>query len=401
MEVPVKVPYEVQKKVEVPVTVTKLVEVPVESKVIETHAVEMLKDVIKEIVREVTVPLRTRVEVIKEVQLTKTFVQDRLVVTKDRVEVPQPVTVLKEIPLYIERIIEVPVREERIQEKLVELTKQVPVEIVRQVSINVPKVVYIKEQVQVEHQVVHEVHVTTSTERIRNVEVIREIPVEMIREVPLTTYKETIREVLQKETIQIEKLVELQTTREVIKTVDVAKEVHHELVVEVPVLVEVEKPQNALLMRDLISQIHELNAYIDKLHLSTRTSLQRFHFQVKSLERVLAAERSVSFKLREAIEQMHNRPLHVTREVIKEVPVIHEVPVPLPPAATRAVVKDISDDTITETKFQLITMLANERALRLRLSPLACVSVSPTLFRLVEPDVLTWCTDVTQQHVGA
>ena len=120
-----------------------VVEVPVESKVIETHAVEMLKDVIKEIVREVTVPLRTRVEVIKEVQLTKTFVQDRLVVTKDRVEVPQPVTVLKEIPLYIERIIEVPVREERIQEKLVELTKQVPVEIVRQVSINVPKVLYI------------------------------------------------------------------------------------------------------------------------------------------------------------------------------------------------------------------------------------------------------------------
>jgi hypothetical protein len=238
------------------------------------------------------------------------------------------------------------------------------------------------------------------------VEVIKEIPVEMIREVPLTTYKETIREVPQKETIQIEKLVELQTTHEVIKTVDVAKEVHHELVAEVSVLVEVEKPQNALLMRDLISQIHELNAYIDKLHLSTRTSLQRFHFQVKSLERVLAAERSVSFKLREAIEQMHNRPLHVTREVIKEVPVIREVPVPLPPAATRAAVKEISDDTITETKFQLITMLANERALRFCFSRLSLVFLridllSRTSYRLVEPNVLTWCTDVTQQHVGA
>ena len=121
---------------------------------------------------------------------------------------------------------------------------------------------------------------------------------------------------------------------------------------------------------------------------------------------MLAAERSVSFKLREAIEQMHNRPLHVTREVIKEVPVIREVPVPLPPAATRAAVKEISDDTITETKFQLITRLAKERALRFCFSRLSLVFLridllSRTSYRLVEPNVLTWCTDVTQQHVGA
>jgi len=198
--------------------------IPVESNVTETHAVKMFKDVIKEIVREVTLQLRTRVEVIKELQLTKTVVQDMLVVTKDRVEVSQPVTVLEEIPLYNERIIEVPVREERIQEKLVELTRQVPVGLVRQVSINVPKVVHVTEQVQMEHQVVHEVHVTTSTGRIRNMEVIKEIPVEMIRKVPLTTHKATVHEVPQKETIQIEKLVELQTAHEVIKTVDVAKD---------------------------------------------------------------------------------------------------------------------------------------------------------------------------------
>jgi len=215
VEVPVKVPYEVQKKVEVPVTVTNLLEVspppssslclvslfaclpttclppicralpprpaclsmylsilccqsvrgagcspkmpsrfpfaladlfetnhpvsqvPVESKVIETRAVELVKETPKEVVREVTVPILTREEVAKEVHLTKTVVQDRLVVTKDRVEVPQPVTVLKEIPLYTERIVEVPVKEERIQEKVVEMTKQVAVELVRQVSTNV------------------------------------------------------------------------------------------------------------------------------------------------------------------------------------------------------------------------------------------------------------------------
>ena len=137
VEVPVKVPYEVQKKVEVPVTVTKLLEVPVESKVTETRAVELIKETPKEVVREMTVPVLTREEVLKEVQMTKTVVQDRLIVTKDRVEVPQPVTVLKEIPLYHERIVEVPVKEERIQEKVVEMTKQVAVELVRQVSTNV------------------------------------------------------------------------------------------------------------------------------------------------------------------------------------------------------------------------------------------------------------------------
>ena len=34
---------------------------------------------------------------------------------------------------------------------------------------------------------------------------------------------------------------------------------------------------------DLIAQIYELNEFIDKLHLSTRTSLQRRHLQVQRL----------------------------------------------------------------------------------------------------------------------
>ena len=70
---------------------------------------------------------------------------------------------------------------------------------------------------------------------------------------------------------------------------------------------------------------------------------------------------------------MHNRPLHVTREVVKEVPVLYEVPASLPAAATRAAVKETPDDTITETKLQLITMLDNERAFRLCLSSVASV----------------------------
>ena len=70
---------------------------------------------------------------------------------------------------------------------------------------------------------------------------------------------------------------------------------------------------------------------------------------------------------------MHNRPLHVTREVVKEVPVLCEVPMSLPAAATRAAVKETPDDTIAETKLQLITMLDNERAFRLCFLRLACV----------------------------
>ena len=51
-------------------------QVPVESKVIETRAVELVKEMPKEVVREVTVPILTREEVAKEVHLTKTVVQD-------------------------------------------------------------------------------------------------------------------------------------------------------------------------------------------------------------------------------------------------------------------------------------------------------------------------------------
>lgn len=46
---------------------------------------------------QVTVPLCTQQEVIKQMETQKTIIQDRLVVTKERVEVPHPVTVIKEV----------------------------------------------------------------------------------------------------------------------------------------------------------------------------------------------------------------------------------------------------------------------------------------------------------------
>ena len=73
----------------------------------------------------------------------------------------------------------------------------------------------------------------------------------------------------------------------------------------------------------------------------------------------------------QALQQVHNTPLHLTREVIKEVPVVLEVAVPIHSATARAA-KASEDDKIAETKHQLITMLANERSLRLCASSAAC-----------------------------
>mmetsp|Transcript_75844 Transcript_75844/g.123159 ORF Transcript_75844/g.123159 Transcript_75844/m.123159 type:complete len:376 (+) Transcript_75844:1152-2279(+) len=341
-------------------TVTSILEVPVETKTVETHEVEVIRTIPQEIIREVVVPLRTLEEVIKEVQTQKTILLDKLVVTKERIEIPIPVTVIKEIPLYNERIVEVLVKEESVQEKMVEMTRQVAIEVVRQVTTHVPKIVEIREQVLVEKQVLVEVPVYTTSERIRNVEVIKEVPVEMVREVPLFTHKESVREVSLRETTQIEKVVELRTTEEIIKTVQVVKEMHHDHTVEVPVIIEVEKPENAILMKELIVQVQDLKDYISNLHLSTRSSSHRLASQVKNLERVLATERSANTQLREAVEQLQSLPMHVVREVIKEVPVIREVVVSRPSELPRVVNED---DKISESKFQLVNMLASERAL--------------------------------------
>lgn len=112
-----------------------------------------------------------------------------------------------------------------------------------------------KEQVLVEKQVVLEVPIATTTERIRNVEVIQQVPVEVLSQVPLTICKETIREVPQKEMTQTEKLVELRTTEQIIKPVEVVKEIHHDHIQQVPNFIEVERPKNAELIRELIAQV--------------------------------------------------------------------------------------------------------------------------------------------------
>ncbi|MCY3023098.1 MAG: DUF2760 domain-containing protein [Planctomycetota bacterium] len=132
------------------------------------RALAGIKDppVIREVIREVAVPMRDAPpprEVIREV----------------------PVEVIKEVPVEVikEVIKEVPV------EVIKEVIKEVPVEVVREVIKEVP--------VEVIKEIVREVVKEVPVEVIK--EVIREVPVEVVREVvrevPRETVKETIREV--------------------------------------------------------------------------------------------------------------------------------------------------------------------------------------------------------------
>lgn len=107
------------------------------------------------------------------------------------------------------------------------------------------------------------------------------------------------------------------------------------------------------------AQVEDLKEYISTLHLSFRSSSQRLVSQVKSLERTLASERTISARLRIELGQLQAHPTQVLREVVKEVPVIREVAT----SSFGSVARGGEDDKIPESKLQLVAMLSSERAL--------------------------------------
>ena len=147
----VKIEYvEVEKRVEVPVDriVEKIVEVvkevPVDRVVIQEKTVEVIKEVpievIKEIVKEVPVEKVVIQEVVKEVPVEKVVTKTEYV--SDDTQINELLLKIQQLedtpPRVVEVIKEVPVDRVVIQEKIVETTKEVPVEVIKEVIKEVP-----------------------------------------------------------------------------------------------------------------------------------------------------------------------------------------------------------------------------------------------------------------------
>jgi signal transduction histidine kinase/CheY-like chemotaxis protein len=150
---------------------------------------------------------------------------------------PPPPPVTREIPVEIIREVvtevvkEVPVEVER--EVVREVLKEVPVEVVKEVVREVP--------IEVPREVIKEVPVEVEREVVR--EVLKEVPVEVVkevvREVPVEVVKEVVKEIpVDREVV---KEVPVEVVREVVKEIvrDVPVEVVKEVVKEVQVPVEV------------------------------------------------------------------------------------------------------------------------------------------------------------------
>ena len=121
---------------------------------------------------------------------------------------------------------ETPVGNTKVKEKIVEVIREVPVEVIVEKEIRVPY------EVQIIKEVIKEVPVEVIKEVIKEVpvEVIREVPIEVfkegktktktitkeiIKEVPIEVIKEVIREV------QVEKIVEV--TKEIVNDVEIKR----------------------------------------------------------------------------------------------------------------------------------------------------------------------------------
>ncbi|KAF9445809.1 hypothetical protein P691DRAFT_762180 [Macrolepiota fuliginosa MF-IS2] len=219
----VQVPVEVIR--EVPVEVVREVQVPVEV----VREVEVVKEVPVEVIKEVQVP----VEVIREVQVPVEVVKEV------RVEVPVEVVreVVKEVEVPVvkevvkEVQVEVPVEilKEVVKEVKVEVPVQKDVEVVREVikEVEVVKEVRVEVPVTKEVEVIREVRVEVPVEVLKEIRV--EVPVEVIKEVPV----ETIREVVKEVPVEVIKEVPVEVIKEVIKEVPV--EVIREITVPAPV----------------------------------------------------------------------------------------------------------------------------------------------------------------------
>ena len=231
------------------------------------------KEVIKEVIKYVEVPVVEEKEVIKieyiEVEKPVEKIKEvpveviKEVVKIEYVDVPveKIVEVTKEVP--IERIVEVikEVPVERVVEKIVEVTKEVPVEkvVIKEVIKEVPveKAVYITDQEEMKSKIFQKEQefeeqrkiFSTKTQEMENIfqnekiellskiqqlentppqmiEVVREVNVE----VPVEVIKEVVVEVIKEVNVEV--------------PVEVIREVIREVRVEVPVEVIVEKENN-------------------------------------------------------------------------------------------------------------------------------------------------------------
>jgi len=190
------------------------------------------KEVIKEVIKYVEVPVVEEKEVIK----IEYIEVDKPVEVIKEVHVEKIVEVTKEVP--VERIVEVikEVPVERVVEKTVEVVKEVPVdriviqEVIKEVPVEkvVTKIEYISDNTQI-NELLSKIQQLENTPP-KMIEVIKEVNVE----VPV----EVVREVMVEVPVEVIKEVNVEVPVEVIK------EVIREVRVEVPVEVIVEKENN-------------------------------------------------------------------------------------------------------------------------------------------------------------
>ena len=176
------------------------------------------KEVIKEIIKYVEVPV----------------IEEKEVVKIEYVEVEKLVEVVKEVPVekIVEVIKEVPV--DRVVEKIVEVTKEVPVErvVIQEVIKEVPveKVVKVSDDSHINELLLKIQQLENQPPKIVETikEVIKEVPVEVIKEVQVIKEVEVIKEVIvEKETSDNKlkpKLDALQNTVQKLKLDNIEKD---------------------------------------------------------------------------------------------------------------------------------------------------------------------------------
>lgn len=175
----------------------------------------------------------------------------------------------------------------------------------------------------VEKEIIKEVPV--EVEKIIEKEIIREVPVEKIVE------KEVIKEV------PVEKIVEKEVPVEVIKEVpvEVIKEVEKEVIVEVEKIVEIEKPVEKVITKEVYitddEEVQELGSKIAELEKENRDLSQKLtEFVTKPptiiekevpVEKIKIVEKEVPVEIIKEVVREVEKPIEVIKEVVKEVKV--------------------------------------------------------------------------------
>jgi hypothetical protein len=252
------------------------------------------KEVIKEVIKYVEVPV----------------VEEKEVIKIEYIEVEKPVEKIKEVLVekIVEKIVEVPI------EKIVEITKEVPVEkvVIKEVLKEVPieKIVYITDHEEMRTKIFQKEQefetqrqiFSTKTREMENIfqneknELLSKIQqlentppqiVDVIREVNVEVPVEVVREVMVEVPVEVIKEVNVEVP------VEVVREVIREVRVEVPVEVIVEKENNDSSLKPkfdaLQNTVQKLRQEIldkDKLikeYQGTIEDIQRYQVETKAV----------------------------------------------------------------------------------------------------------------------